>query len=223
MSFANDQQRKAVMAILAMAKRKYPLRAAARNQKTTQKFLKMMGQKGRIAHPTLLVRGQRVYKLIADPTTKTAGTKKEMWVVGKVTRKVLVGRNIPGVMIQWEKKAPKGFHRRQTYTHDTFKAMSIVQAGGTFAKKDKRMWMSTTMAVRGRDRKVGPVHPTAYSTKQEHLDKEHARPKVIFGAEPTYVALEERRKKLRLAKRAEYMRGYRKKKKPTTDGGSTPS
>jgi len=195
------------------------LRTGAKRQNVTQKFLKHVGKHGKIAHPSRLVMGQKLYYLYTDYKTKTAGTGRDRWIIGKVTRFLSVGRGAPAVKVRWHKDAKLP----TTFTHEDFQRYSIMQVGGRYTKKPANYRKGSTRKI------TGGLEPTAegkgdigrsgkfsYSTAEERRHKQaQAAAGLLFGHKETHgnPTLDARKKVLRLKGRAEYMRKYRAKKK----------
>lgn len=106
------------------------LRLAATRQRTTQKFIKLIAEKGVIAHPNALIKGNPVYALIVDPNTKGRHTKGDKgWVFGKVMSKGKRG-NTPAVKIRWD-----GVDDQRIYTGDDMRNLSIITLRKSNTKK----------------------------------------------------------------------------------------
>ena len=199
-------------------KKQIDLRVGAKRQNVTQKFLKHVGEHGRIAHPNRLVMGQKVYHLYTDYKTKTAGTGEDRWIIGKVTKFTSVGRSTPAVKVQW----PAGVKLPGILTHDDFKRYSMMQVGGRYVKKpanykpgSKRKLTEHLGETLPGEGDIPRENPHSYSTEEEHRRKmNQAAGHIVFGhADKLGNVLYERKKVLRQKRRAEYMRKYRAKKK----------
>lgn len=201
-----DEQRKAFFAQLGQRLKKKKkaekktVKTGAKRLGTTQKLLKRLREEGELAEPNRLVMNQKVYRIMTDTKTKTAGTKGDKVMIGRVTKRATPqGKSgIPYVRLEWEKPPTPKWNRN--YSKNELRAKSIISIGGTFVPKTAELEEMKEYLRKQLARRMKAAMPTpedfndipppakfSYSTWDEYVQKQKEAFKknpTIFGRDP---------------------------------------